>query len=132
MESKHEELRIVIRDYAIVDHEVEAMQERFARLLASVYGFAGSKDREGYTVAFEELCRVSRRIIWEFIRAGSCQEEQVSRVLKTFESCHPVCIESFGSDRPEIGDFIEAISTRSNRLRAALEDRQVEEFAAVG
>lgn len=132
MDLRLEEHRISISEFATIDSEIESLRERFTAVEATLVGFARNRDREGYTVVVEELCRISRRLIWTFVRSCGCQETQVASVMELFESCDFSAINTFDADHPDVVDFTEAIKRRANRLRVAIESYQVEVFSEDG
>jgi len=129
MNLRLDEHRIAISKFSTIDSEINAQQERFTAVEATLVGFANNRDREGYTVAIEELCRISRLLIWEFVMSHNCNKAQVASVIELFESCDFSAINIFAADQPDVTGFTETIKQRANQLRVTLEQYRADVFS---
>ena len=132
MTLKLEEHRIMVSVAATVDYQIEAMVDRFRTVASTLVHLAKANDFEEYTVAVEELCRVSRMTIWEFIRSGCCSERQVRDAMELFESVSFESADTITPECPPITEFVEAIKNRAMQLRLAIESHDDDLFAEVG
>jgi hypothetical protein len=126
MAVKLDEHRIVVSAKAMTDHAIEVMQDQFQAVSASLEGHAQNSDVEAYAVAVEELCRISRRIIWTFVCSARSNESQVRDVLSMLESLDCSHIDEFSPTQPTIGDFTAAIQKRALQLTVALESHEMD------
>ena len=130
MNLKLEEHRIRVSDDAMVNHDVTAFLDQFQQHTAALPVFSRDQHVEAYVVAVEEMCRSSRKTLWEFVRSGYSNTSQVRDAYALFANCDVEIPAWLGPAAKQVSEFINAIRDRVQQIHFALESAEMEEFAA--
>ena len=75
-----------------------------------------------YQEAAEEICRLSRKIIWQFVRSAICDPSQVRSVAEQFDDASTEINPDCGTHPNIMKSFQQEIRNRAAQLRVALDD----------
>ena len=117
MDTESAPTRIVLAEDAMVDQTVEELLYTFGGHMSRLVSSVG--DPRQYQNTAEDLCRLSRRVIWSMVTSVYTNACQVDMAASQFDDAARLLEPSNGFDSTVVQGFRSAIERRATDLRSA-------------